>query len=185
VKRRSYSRTSAGIAWFADTQCSVAFTRRPSGASPPAGGRIVGAAHFHDLAAVVLDHLRAGDEVGAAEAHFLAGRQPEELLRRFFTEVVALDVQHARERHPASAGGRILRVVDDVDVFDLILGIVREDDLQRTQYAHDPRRALVQILADAVFELGDVDDVLFSSRRRCANRNRESTRACSRGDAVR
>src|SRR5439155_5781001 len=35
AKRRSYSRTSAGTACAADTQCSVAFTRRPSGASPP------------------------------------------------------------------------------------------------------------------------------------------------------
>ena len=34
-KRRSYSRTSQSTACSAETQCSVAFGRRPSGASPP------------------------------------------------------------------------------------------------------------------------------------------------------
>ena len=34
-------------------------------------------------------------------------------------------------------------------------------DLQRTQHRHHARRAAVQILADAVLELRDVDDVLL------------------------
>ena len=35
VKSRSYRRTVAVTAWAAETQWSVAFTLRPSGASPP------------------------------------------------------------------------------------------------------------------------------------------------------
>ena len=72
-----------------------------------------------------------------------------------------LDVQLARERHLPRAGGRVLGIVDDVDLFDLTFRVVRDDDLQRAEHRHDARRAAVQVLADAVLELRDVDDVLF------------------------
>ena len=61
-------------------------------------------------------------------------------------------------RVPADA---IFRVVDDVDLLDLPLRVVRDDDLQRTQHGHHARRAAVQILADAVLELRHVDDVFL------------------------
>ena len=71
-----------------------------------ARGRIVGAAQLDDLAGGILDDLRAGDEVGAAQPHLAPGREPEELLRRVLHEVVALDVEHARERHRPRARRR-------------------------------------------------------------------------------
>ena len=79
----------------------------------------------------------------------------------------------------------ILGVVDDVDLFDLPFGIVGDDHLQRAQHRHHARRAAVQVLAHAVLELRDVDDVLLLRRRRCARRSRGSTPACSRGGAGR
>src|SRR5206468_8073896 len=68
---------------------------------------------------------------------------------------------HAREGDLPRPGRRILRVVDDVDLLDLSFRIVGEDDLDRMQDGHHARRALVQILADAVLELRNVDDVLL------------------------
>ena len=123
--------------------------------------RVVGAAQLDDLAGGVLDDLVARDEVRAAQAHLPARRQPEEFLGRVFPEVVTFDIQLARKRHLAVAGRRILRVVDDVDVLDLVLRVIGDHDLQRPQHAHDPRRPAVEIVAHAVFELRDVDDVLF------------------------
>ncbi len=80
--------------------------------------RIVGRAQLGNLAGGrILDDARALDEVRAPQPHFVAGRQPEELLRRVLHEVVALDVELAAERHLARARRRILRIVDDVDLF--------------------------------------------------------------------
>ena len=145
----------------ADTQCSVALTLRPSGASPPRRRRVVGAAQLDDRAGVVLDDVGAGHQVGVAEAHFPARGQAEELLRRLLHEVVALDVDLPRERHLARARGGILRVVDDVHVLDELVGIVRQDQLQRAEHRHRPRRMPVEILAHAVLEQPDVDHVLL------------------------
>src|SRR5438132_1629355 len=76
---------------------------------------VVGAAQLDHLAGLrVLDHALALDEVSVAQPYFPARRQPEELLWWILAEVVALDVQHAPERHLARPGGSILRVVDGV-----------------------------------------------------------------------
>ena len=54
----------------------------------------------------------------------------------------------------------VFGVVDGVHLFDLTLGIVVDDDLQRTQHGHHARRALVQVFADEVFEHGQFDDAV-------------------------
>ena len=59
--------------------------------------RIVGAAQFGHLALGVLHDFTASNEIGVAQAHLGARRQPEEFLRRIFHEVVLLDVKFARE----------------------------------------------------------------------------------------
>src|SRR5215203_3157052 len=81
--------------------------------------RIVGAAKLDDLAACVLHHVGAGDEVGIAEAHLAARGEAEELARRVLHEIVALDPELAREGHLARPGREILRVVDCLELLDL------------------------------------------------------------------
>ena len=126
-----------------------------------ARGRIVGAPELDDRPGGVLDHVGAGDEVGAAQPDFLARRQAEELLRRILLEVVLLDVEHAGERHLACARRRILGVVDHVDLFGVALGIVRDDDSERAEHRHHAGRAAIEILAHRVLELRHVDHILF------------------------
>ena len=104
---------------------------RPSGASPPRRRRVVRAAQLDDLARRVLHDLLAGDEVGVAQAHLAAGREPEELLRRVLHEVLALDPELAREGHLARAGRGVLGVVDGVELLDLSLGVVLDHHLER------------------------------------------------------
>jgi hypothetical protein len=53
--------------------------------------------HFGDLARRVFDDFGAANDARVAEPYLLAGRQPEPFLRRVFGEVVALDVELARE----------------------------------------------------------------------------------------
>jgi len=59
--------------------------------------RIIGAAQLGDFAGAVLHHFATRDEIGIAQAHFAAGRHPEEFLFRNFHEVFLLDVKLARE----------------------------------------------------------------------------------------
>ena len=85
-------------------------------------------------------------------------------------------------RVPADA---ILRVVDDVDLLDLPFGIVGDHDLERPQHRHHARRAAVQILAHAVLELRDVDDVFLLRHADPRAEVADRLRACSRGGAGR
>ena len=53
---------------------------------------------------------------------------------RLLAEVVLLDVQHARERHRASAHGGILGVIDRLQHLLLPLGVVLDDEPERPQH---------------------------------------------------
>ena len=52
-------------------------------------------------------------------------------------------------------------MVGDLHPLGLPLGIVGQHQLERTQHCHGARRAAIQVLARAVFEQADVDDVLL------------------------
>ncbi len=104
------------------------------------------------LARVVLHDADAGDEVAVAQANFAAGRETEILLGRIFAKIVLFDVQDLGEWNGARAHGGIFGIIHRFHLVDLIVGIVVDHDAQRAQHGHDARGALVQILADEVFE---------------------------------
>src|SRR6185312_12249373 len=66
--------------------------------------RVVGAAQLHYLARGVLHCLAAGNEIGEAQPHLAAGREPIELLGRVLHEIVALDIELAAKSDAASSG---------------------------------------------------------------------------------
>ena len=109
-----------------------------------------------DLAASGRVDARALDEVRVAQAHLGAGREPEVLGRRI-AEIVLLDVKHARERHLARAGRRVLGVVDRVELLDLALGVVVDHHLEGPEHGH-ARGATIEVLAQGVLEERDVDE---------------------------
>ena len=67
------------------------------------GGGIVGTAQLDDFAGRILHHLATGDEIRVAQPDFVTRRQSEELLRRIFHEIVALDIELPSERHATRA----------------------------------------------------------------------------------
>jgi hypothetical protein len=134
----------------------VLLTLRPSGALPPRVWRVVGAEQLDHLAVRVLDHIHALDEVAVAQPHLAPNGQAEVLGRRRLAEVVLLDPQLAAEGHLAHAGRRVLGVVDRVQPLDLALRVVDQRHLERVEHAHHPQRVLVQVLADRVFQQGQV-----------------------------
>ena len=64
------------------------------------------------------------------------------------------------KRTRARAGGRVLRIVDRVELLRLAFRIVLDDDLQRPQHRHAARRGLVEELADRVLEHRHVDEAV-------------------------
>src|SRR5262249_56883803 len=68
-----------------------------------AGRRVIGALERNNLPGVVFHRFATRDEIGVAQAHFGARRKPEELLRRVLHEILALDVELAREADAAGA----------------------------------------------------------------------------------
>ena len=93
------------------------------------GRRIVGAAQLDHLAGGVLLHFLAGDEIGVAQAHFGARRQPEEFLRRILHEIFLLDIDLAAEADLARAGGRIVGMIDRFELFALPFRIILDHHL--------------------------------------------------------
>ena len=114
----------------------------------------------------VFHHALRGDEVGVAQAHFLARREAVVLGRRNFAEVVLLDVDLAREGHLARAGRGVFGIVGDLDEFLLTRGVVVDDQLERMQHGHGARGAAVQVVALEVLEHFDVRACRWCARRR-------------------
>ena len=112
---------------------------------------------FDDVAVGVFHHALGGDEVGVAQADFLAGREAVVLGRRNFAEVVLLDVDFAGEGHLARAGGGVFGIVGDLDKLLLPFGVVVDDQLERAQHGHGARGAAVEVVALEVLEHFDVD----------------------------
>ncbi len=118
------------------------------------------------LPSAVFHDALGGDEVGVAQADFLAGREAVVLGRRNFAEVVLLDINLAREGHLARAGGGVFGIVGDLDEFFLALGVVVDDQLERMQHGHGARGAVVQVVALEVLEHFDVGRCRWCARLR-------------------
>ena len=62
------------------------------------------------------------------------------------------------ERNFACARVFVFGIVDGVEFLDLAFGKIRDDDLDRAQHGEPAQGALVQVLADGVFEDGHVGE---------------------------
>src|SRR5687767_8856938 len=98
-------------------------------------------------------HAGALHDVAEPEPHLVAREEPEEPFRRLILVILALDPELARERHRALAEERLLRMVGHFHVLFLALRVVVDDELDRVEHRHAPRRDVVQVLAHAVFEI--------------------------------
>ena len=149
-----------------------------------AGGGIVGAGDFGDVASGVLLAAGTGHEVTPAEADLLAGREAEIFLLRDLHEVGALDEQRLGEGHLAGAGGGVLGVIDGVELVDLAFGVVLDDEADRVQHRHEAGGGLVEVVADGVLEQGDVGEgVMLRNANRLAELADRSRRVAAAAHA--
>src|SRR5215813_4442606 len=118
---------------------------------------IVGAMNFDHFSVPIFHYLRAHDKVSISQTHFSFWRKSIELLWRILAEIVALDVEHARERYFSSSSARVFWIVDCVYLLHFAFRIVINDHLQRTQHCHNSRYTLVKIFAEKVFEHRQLD----------------------------
>ena len=118
---------------------------------------VVGASHLEDVAVLVLVDADAFEEIGVAQAHFAARGEAEEFFGGVFHEIGAVDPELAGEGEFSGTHGLVGGVPWGVEPFDLAFGVIFDDDLEGLGDAHDARGDVVEALADAVFEEGDVD----------------------------
>ena len=138
-----------------------AFDRAAIGRLAAAALRIEGAAHERNFPVRPPFDADAADDARVPQPHFLAGGQAVEAGRRFQLEIVAVDVDPAREgQGPRAFFRHVVRPVGRVEIFDFPFRVVFEHHLERPQHAEHPRRAGIEVFADAVFEQADVDDVV-------------------------
>ncbi len=81
------------------------------------------------VAGVILDHFIALDDVSVFQSHLATRSQPEIFRWRSFHEIVAVDEKLAAEWNFACPGICIFRIVDGIQFFDLIFGIIRRAQL--------------------------------------------------------
>ena len=123
------------------------------------GFGIVGAVDTGDLAVRILLDPLGLDDVGVAQAHFLAQHQPLELLVRFFLEVRLVDEDLAGEVQLAGTHLGIARVRRCGQ--HLIGGQVLDDHFHRMKHRHGTGGVLVEIVTDAGFQHAHLDDVVL------------------------
>src|SRR4030095_15469521 len=98
------------------------------GGPPTARGGIVSTAEFDYLpASLVLHHPSAGNVVGIPQTDLTARGEAEELPGRVLAEILALNVEHARERYLACAHTGVFRIIHGLHCFHLALRIVLND----------------------------------------------------------
>src|SRR5271155_4860663 len=88
------------------------------------GGGIVSAAQFDHFAGGIFRKFAAGNEIGVAQTHLGAGRQPEEFLRRVLHEIVALDEKLAAEFYAAGSRNRIVGMIGGFELLAFAFGII-------------------------------------------------------------
>ena len=153
VKSVSYSRTSASTACAAETQWIVDFTFRPSGRVAAAGRRIVCAAQLDNVARFVLHDTCTLDEISVA--------QDAPRVRARDGNTASADLHGslpARCRGPSKTEPCAIPAVASSGLLTASIsstrssGIVVDHHPQRTQHRHDAIGALVQVLANEVFQ---------------------------------
>ena len=75
-------------------------------------------------------------------------------------EIFLLDVEHFRERHFARPLGWIFGVIDRLHLLNQPIGIIIDDQLERALHRQTAGCVQVQVLADAVLQQGDIDDLI-------------------------
>src|SRR3984957_6515202 len=124
------------------------------------GRRIVSAMQRRDIPRRATNDLLASDEIAVTQPDFTPWRQSEEFFRRVLHEIVLLDVKlPAKGDWPSTRRG-IVRMIDCLQGFGLTRRIIFDDQLQRPQHGHPPRRDRIERVANRGVQLGGVDDTV-------------------------
>src|SRR5215813_13381266 len=122
---------------------------------------IVGATQLLYQARAAADHLIAAHHERPHQPDLATGGQPLPILGRILAEVVAFDQQLRPKRYLSRAAAfGFPRPPGDVQVLHLPPGPVGDHQLERVEYRHRPRRALLEIVSDCELELSNVDNAV-------------------------
>src|ERR1700758_1844514 len=91
--------------------------------------RIVCAAQLNEFTCGVLHCLATSYEIGIAKPNFSARRKSIELFGWILHKVVPLDIELSTKTDPPYASVQILGVIEGVQLFGGLLGVVLDDNL--------------------------------------------------------
>ena len=114
----------------------------PVGGIAAAGRRVVMAVDFDHVSVFVFNARVARDEIRVAQTDLAAGGKAEVFLRGVFHEVVPFDVENPREGDLTNAVVGIFGIVHRVEEFGFPLGVVVDDQFERTEHPHAAQRLL-------------------------------------------
>src|SRR5919109_4829906 len=122
--------------------------------------RVIGTDQLDHLTRGISHYFATGDQIAIAQPDLAPGRQAIKVFGRVFHKIITLDVELRPERNAPHAGGRILRVVNRIELLTSARRMVLDDELQWAQDSHSTYCGLVQALADRVLEHRDVDNAV-------------------------
>ena len=117
---------------------------------------IIGHVYGCDIAVFILVKAHTLDEIGIHQAHFVSGEETVILSGRNLHKVVALDPELASEGNLPFAQPGVFEVVIRFQHFDLSLGIIVDNQLERVQDCQHALAAGLEILADAVLQSREI-----------------------------
>ena len=116
--------------------------------------------NLNDFAVFVFNDPFTLDIIGVLKPHFTSGSQPEEFAGRILHKIFALDIDFPRKWDLPCPGVLVFRIIFSVKHLDLSLWVIVNNNLNRIEDCHDPRGATVQIIADRVFELPHLNEII-------------------------
>ena len=114
--------------------------------------RIIGTVYNGHIAVLVFLKSGALYKVGIHQAHFVAWKEAEILLRGLLHEVLPLNIKLPAKRHGPFSECLIFQVVVRLKVFNLSFRIIVNYQLDRIQHRHHSRTFQLEILTDTVLQ---------------------------------
>ena len=122
--------------------------------------RVIAAMQLDDLIIGILDDLVTTNDIGIAKTDLSSCYQALELAGGLLPEIITIDINLSSERKGSRTHRLILGMVCSLQILDLVLCVIRDNDLQGMQHGHAPWRMDIEIFPNAVFKHSHFNAVL-------------------------
>ena len=116
--------------------------------------------YSHDLAQGIFIAARAFDHIAISQPDLVAGEKTKVAFLGHFHEIFLLYPQFAADRELTVATLGMMRMYRRAASFSVRLRKIINDEFEWIEYAHDPSRFFIQIVAQRTFQCTHVDPAI-------------------------